>query len=144
MSYTVPAGAANTVGKTFNIFCAGNFDIQQTCTVSIKVKYGALTLVTWTTPSIPSTVTNVPWALDFTVTTATTGASGTVESHGTATIKVNSGAGSGAAYVDGNTTTAGAVNLTIANNIFISITFSANGATPNIGRQRMMIYTLIN
>jgi hypothetical protein len=131
MSYTTSAAALNTVGKTLRVVAIGVFSINTTAIPSFKVKLGALTLATFTTASITAVVANAPWYIEYEITTASTGATGTVEHGGMAGIKVSASAGIGGIYLTPVTAVSASIDLTSTVTLQIAVSFSANGAGGN-------------
>lgn len=146
MSYTVAAGALNTVLKTLRVFGAGVFTINTTATFTLKIKLGALTLASFATASITAVQTSCPFNFDFCITDASTGATGTVESHGTSHIKLTGGAGLGGPYMDANVAVSSAIDLTASQTLQIAVAFSANAAGGNVNSasQRQMTVEIFN
>jgi hypothetical protein len=145
MAWTSGSAAVNTIGKTVEVRGAGAFTIGLASTVTFTVLFGTVNIATFATASVVA-ATNLPWDFIYTITTATTGGSGTVESHGFFNIKLTAGAGLGGVYLDDNTATSGAISLTGSTVLQIQVTFSANGtgATLNTCVQRQMITGIIN
>lgn len=139
-SYVVTGGNLNVVGDTLNVRATGIFTINTTATFTLKVKLGALTLATFTTASITATVTNAPWFIDYEITTATNGATGTLEHGGWAGIKLTAAAGLGGIYLTPNTAVSSAIDLTANQTLLITATFSANGngASANAATSRKL------
>jgi hypothetical protein len=146
MGYAVPGGTVNAAGKTLQVFGAGLATINTTATVTLALKLGTVTLASWITASITATVTNLPWNFQATLTTALAGATGTIEAHGLLTLKGSAGGGAATGYIDGNTTVSAAVDLTVAQTLQVTVTFSANGAGGNANNasQRLLTVELAN
>lgn len=122
---------ANTLiaGKTFRIRIGGVFSTPAASTPSvvIKVKYGSVTVATVTTTLMPASASNLWVDAEVFITCRTTGASGTVMTHGT----VRYATGSGTIAVDpltnaGATTT---VNTTTANALDVSVQWDTATST---------------
>jgi hypothetical protein len=146
MGYAVPAATLNAAGKTLQVFGAGLATINTTATVTIAIKLGTVTLASWTAASITATVASLPWNFQATLTTALAGATGTIEAHGLLTLKGSAGGGAATGYIDGNTTVSAAVDLTVAQTLQVTVTFSANGAGGNANNasQRLLTVELAN
>lgn len=146
ISFSVPAGAINAVDRTIRIFGAGGYVTQagQTPTVNIKVKLGSLTLLTWT--SVATTASSSRnWNFTADITTAISGASGTLECHGNMVL--------GLGFIvtspltsDTNTSTIGTIDLTSAQPLTITLAFSTQtgGAPFNSATQRQLTVGIVN
>jgi hypothetical protein len=133
MSYAAPAGLLNAAGKSLRAFGAGVLSVNTTATVTVAVKLGAVTLATWTTASITggAGTANSPWNFELVAATVATGATGTIECHGRFHLKPTTGAGVATVYNDIGTGPSAAVDLTAAQTLQVTVTFSANGAGGN-------------
>jgi hypothetical protein len=147
MTFTIPAGALNVIGKLLRITCYGNLDELNGPIVTFKVALvnGATTVVpvNWV-PNTPGvTKTNLGWAINAYLVTTATGVTGAVEPHGMVWVNPAVANGTDAtAQVDLTTATVG-IDLTLAQTLKIQIGFSV-ASTSNVGRQRMMILEVLN
>lgn len=144
-TYNVAAALLNTAGKTIRVHGAGTLDINTTTAPVFTLKLGASVLATWTVASITATIVGMVWNFDAELITVSTGAAGTVETHGTFTIKPTAGAGVATTYIDGNTGVSGAIDLTSALALTVNVTFNPNGAssTTNIATERQLTVELL-
>lgn len=142
MAFTVPAKTLNRGGRLCRVRGYGVYSTQagQTPTLALKVKLGAVTLLTWTSAATAASQTNKPWSFDCDVVTATAGASGTVEAHGTALIQIGSGAAGAdaAVHCDAVVAVSSAIDLTSSATLQITATFSTNTAPANSAVHRLM------
>jgi len=113
---------------------------SSTSTITVAVTLGAVTLLTITTAALGSLqATNDQFNVSAMFTTQTGGASGVFESHGKLVIGL--GAGNTVAdtiYTDTNTAVSSAVDLTAAETLQVTITFS-NASASNSATQRQMV-----
>lgn len=127
VSQALNAGVLNKLGRTLRVRGVAIFTTVQTSfTVTIALKLGATTLLTITTPTITNAQTAAQLAFDFQLSIASTGATGTIESHGE--IAVQGGSSVGVAvprYRDQNVAVSSAVNLTTALTAAVTIAASA-------------------
>lgn len=143
MSFVIPAGVLNTVGKVLRVTCYGNLDEDTGPTITFKLKLSS-TLLTWT-PSTPgATKTGLSWHIGAYLVTQSTGVNANFEVHGTCGVDSNNTGGSVTQdQLDRNAAAGGAVDLTANQTLQITIAFSTSLAT-NVGRQRTMILELMN
>jgi hypothetical protein len=148
MGFAVPAGLLNVAGKTLRLFGAGVLSINTTATATVAVKLGAATLATWTSASITggAGTANSPWNFDLVTATVAAGATGTAEAHGRFSLKPTTGAGAATVYNDVGSGPSAAVDLTAAQTLQVTVTFSANGAGGNANActQRLLHVELSN
>lgn len=98
-----------------------------TPTITVALVLGATTLCTITTAALSSTAsTNMPVQFEFVFSTVTTGATGTIEAHGSvsANISANTPAAATVQYSDTNTAVSSAVNLQSA--LTLAVTLAAS------------------
>lgn len=126
----LPTGFQNVVGRDLRVCGRGVFtDTTNTPQVTISILYGGITPVSIQTAALSGTaVTNAPFDFCFTLSTASTGATGTLEAHGwmdfddtgsTTNPKLDK-------YLDSNTAVSSAINLTAANTVSIQVASSAS------------------
>jgi len=161
MNLTIPAGQFNVVGRYSIIKAAGTYTTPgaQTPTLTFKVKLctvsgcasgTVITAATWTTAATTPSSTTIPWALDVTMGTVTTGASGTIEAHGlsyavlgtTATATLSTTA-TGDIREANNVAPSSAVDLTAQLFLQFTIAFST-GSASNSCTQRHGFITFVN
>lgn len=135
ISKALGAGVLNKVNRTIRIWGRGIYTTPGTTTpaMSVLVALGATTLCTITTAALSATAsTNMPFEFYFQFTTVSTGASGTLESHGelVCNISANTPAAAAADYLDTNTAVSSAVNL--AGALTLTVQVSANSAITSI------------
>jgi hypothetical protein len=142
MTVSVPAGTLNRVGRSLRFYGTGVYSTPaaSTSVITVKVKLGALTLITWTTTALGTvTAANNQFNISGMLSVQTAGASGAFEPHGLLTIDL--GAGNLVAdttFADVNTATVGTVDITAAQNLLVTIAFS-NASGSNSTTQRQMI-----
>jgi len=142
MAFTVPAKTLNRAGRLCRVRGYGLYSTQagQTPTLTIKVKLGAVTLVSWTSAATTASQTDKPWNFDCDLVTATTGATGTIEAHGHSRIQIGSGSNGAdtTTHSDAITAASSAIDLTSSNSLQITATFSTNTSPSNAATQRLM------
>jgi hypothetical protein len=149
MTYSISAGVLNTVGKTLEFICYGNFDEVSGPTITFKIQLVSptpttVTILSWTPATASVSRSGLPFRVYGTIITASTGATGTLEAHGEVSCDGNITAGSsGSPMLDHNTAVTGAVDLTVAQTFQLTISFNA-ASVSNIGRQRMLLIKALN
>lgn len=144
MSYDVPAGLLNVVGKTLRLTLSGLYDIDTALNVDWKVKLGGVTILTWRPQTPVGVLIDLPWRVQAEITCATTGAAGTVEAHGLILPENKITAGhQPVPQLDLNTAASAAIDLTAAATLQITIAFDV-ASVSNAGKQRSMILELLN
>lgn len=109
-------------------------------TITLAVKFGGVALVSITTAATDTAAsTGMPIDFEFTLTTVTTGTSGTIEAHGkvTANISANTPAAAAVTYLDTNVAVSSAVNLNIAEALVVTI--AASAAIPSAQLREMTV-----
>lgn len=140
-STKLAAGLLNVLGRTLRIRGSLVYSTTSTnvATLTIAVKLGTVTLFTITTDaSNTAASTNLPVEFELTIATAATGASGTLEVHGS--VDANLGTAATAAvsrYLDGNAAVSSAVNLTSA--LTLAVTIAASAAVPSATLRQLVI-----
>jgi hypothetical protein len=87
----------------------------------------------------------MPWNFDINLAGVTTGATGTVEAHGSSNITLTTTAsGTTTTRNDTNTAASSAIDLTGTLYLQTTITFSTNAATANTASQRMASLNFMN
>ena len=111
-----------------------------TPTLTIAVTLGGTTMVSITTAALSATAsTNMPVNFWFTIMTATTGASGTIEAHGmvNANISANTPAAAVASYSDTNSAVSSAINLTSA--LTLNVTVAASSSVTSVQLRQLAV-----
>ena len=121
------AGELNAVGRTISIFGSIVFTSPAaTPTITIAVKLGATTLCTITSAAVAGSQTNAQLQFEFELTTASTGASGSIEAHGAIGVQLSATLSTALAwYADQNTAATGSLNLTTAEALTVTIAASS-------------------
>jgi hypothetical protein len=146
MSASIPAGTLNRVGRSLRVWLAGVYSTpaSSTSTITVAITLGGVTLLTITTAALGSiTATNDQFNVSAVLSVQTAGSSGVFESHGN--LAIGLGAGNSVAdtiYTDTNTAVSSAVNLTTAETLQVTITFS-NASASNSATQRQMVLETI-
>ena len=126
LSLTLNAGALNRANRTlrFTGYVIYTTPVG-TPTLTIALKYGATTLCSITTAATAGSGTNIPLQFEFELSVATTGAAGTIESHGALIANITATAAAATAqYCDTNTAAATAQNLTTSQALAVTIAAS--------------------
>lgn len=148
LSFPIPAGALNTVGRTLRVSSAGLYTTQagQTPVVTVKVKLGSLTLLSWASTATSAAATDMPWNFAVDITTAVVGASGTLEVHGNLVFNLGTTPGVASDVIpDTNTAAVGTIDLAAAQTLQITIAFSTQPSTPfNAATQRQLAIGIVN
>lgn len=126
---TLNRGALNRQNRALCLSGAGIYTSPGTTTpaITIAVTLGAVTLCSITSSAASSTAsTNMPFNFTFTLSVASTGASGTLEAHGQFNINLsaNTPAAAVSSFNDTNTAVSSAVDLTAAQ--ALKVTIAAN------------------
>jgi len=129
LSFSLPGGSLNKLGRTFqvNIWGIYSFAGGSTPTISIALKIGSVTICTLTSTAINTAAsTNLQFQASFQVTVSAIGATATVEAHGTLSINLSANTPGAAMsqFVDGNTAASSAIDLTTAQNLVATIASS--------------------
>jgi hypothetical protein len=113
----------NQAGRTLLVTGYGVFTTPAgTPTMTFAITLGGVTLCSITTAATAGSGTNIPFQFQFTLSTATTGAAGTIESHGSLTVGITAVAAAAMAnYTDTNTAVSAAINLTTALSLALTI-----------------------
>lgn len=135
INQTLNRGVLNKQNRTLQISGSLVYTSPGTSTpkLTLAVALGAVSLCSIQTASLSASAsTNMPVQFFFTITVATTGASGTIEAHGcvNANISANTPAAASASYLDTNTAVSSAVDLTSA--LALKLTAAADSAISSI------------
>jgi hypothetical protein len=127
ISQALNAGFLNRKNRTLQITVFGIYTTPAgTPTLTFAVTLGGVTLCSITTAATAGSGTNIPFQLSFTISTAATGSSGTIESHGSVSAGITATATAAVAeYVDTNVAVSSAVNLTTALTLLVTIAASS-------------------
>ena len=129
-STTLPTGLLNEVGRTVAVDGWGIYSSAggTTPTISIALVLAGVTLCIITSSPINTAAnTNLPFQVSFQFTVITAGSAGTIECHGNLIINLsaNSQAAAPTQFADTNTGVSGAVNLTTADTLTVTIAASS-------------------
>lgn len=140
----VKAGTISQLGEGLDIFAAGTYNVAAASTVVFTIKFGGVTIATFTTASQTNTAVTLNWNLSLKAIAAVLGTSGTLEVHGS--LNFDSGATLAAAasvFNDSITAASSAIDLTQDQTLEIMANFGSGNASSVIA-QRMLIAKLIN
>jgi len=145
MSASVPAGTLNRLGRSLRVWCAGVFTTPaaETTTITFKVKFGALTLLSIAVPSQSFTATNNQFNISGVLSIQTAGATGVFETHGN--LVVDLGIGNlvpDSIFADTNTAVSSTVDLTAAQTLQVTVAYGT-ASTSNSTTQRQMVLETI-
>jgi hypothetical protein len=146
MSATIKGNTMNQIGNSLHVFAGGQYSTEaaNTSTITIAVKYGSITLATWTSAANIGGQTNDTWNADLYFSTNAAGTAG-FKAHGNLTIEGIAAATTPSLYIDANTATTSTVDLTADQTLQVTITFSVAGAAAgNIGKEDQLIVTQVN
>jgi hypothetical protein len=142
VNYSLNAGVLNKQARTLEVSGQIIFTVATgTPTMAISLGLGTTTLCTITSGALQAG-TNLPCTFTFAITTASTGAAGTMESHGLLTVQL--GATPPVAvtqYLDTNVAVSSAVALNTALSLVVGITGSTAIASAQL---RQFILQLLN
>ncbi len=136
------AGALNKTNRAIRVSCTLVFTVSTgTPTVAIAIKLGTVTLATITSAALQA-VTNGQVAFEFLISVASTGSSGTLETHGEISVQLGAtNTPAMAQYNDINTAVSSAVNLTSALTLAATIVGSTTIAAATV---RQALVELVN
>lgn len=126
-SQTLNVGALNKTNRTLRISVSAIFTTTNAGTVTIAIKLGSTTLVSIVSGTTAASITNGQIVFEIFVTVVSTGATGTLETHGEIGVQL-SGTLSTALpyYVDQNVAVSSAVNLQSALALTATVACSAS------------------
>jgi hypothetical protein len=132
-SQAFPAGALNKKNRTLFISGTVIFTVSAgTPTATIAITLGGVTLCTITTAALAAS-TNGQIQFQFTLSVASTGASGTLEAHGAVSAQLSATLGTAVPqYLDQNIAVSSAVNLTSALTLAVTIAASTTMASAQL------------
>lgn len=135
INQSINAGVLNKSNRKLKIRGRGIYTTPGTTTpvLTIALLVNGVSVCSIATAALSSTASsNMPFEFDFTITTASTGSTGTLEAHGKlgANITANTPAAAIATYLDTNTAVSSSVNLVAAGTIKVQA--SANSAITSI------------
>ena len=127
ISKALNAGFLNRAGRTLLITVYGIFTTPAgTPNLTFALPLGGVTLASITTANTAGSGTNIPFQISFEMAVASTGAAGTIESHGMVSAGLTAVAAAAiAAYTDTNVAVSSAVNLTTALTLLVTIAASS-------------------
>ena len=127
ISKALNAGFLNRTGRTLLLTGFGIFTTPAgTPNLTFALTLGGVTLASITTANTAGSGTNIPFQFSFEMTVASTGASGTIESHSTISAGITAVAAAAmATYADTNVAVSSAVNLTSALTLLVTIAASS-------------------
>ncbi len=133
LSFAFGAGALNVTGRKLRVkgVLIYSTTAANVATISLALTLGGVTLCTITTAATNTAASaNLPIQFEFELTVVTLGAAATLESHGRVDANIGTAAAAaGATYLDTNTAVSGAVNLTAATTL--GVTIAASAAVPS-------------
>lgn len=133
LSYVFGAGVLNVVGRRFKVSGTAIYatTVGNVASLTIALKLGSVTLATITTAATNTAAsTGLPVNFEFTVTTASIGASGTLYVSGAVKVDLLAAAtGATTEYLINNTAVSSAVNLLTAQTL--TATIAASAAVPS-------------
>ena len=134
----------NEVGRGFEAFCKGTYNVAAASTVVFTIKLGGVTIATITTASQTNTAVTLNWILSLRSLINAVGSSATFETSGI--LFFDSGATLPAAasvFLDNNTAVSAAIDCTQPQNLEIMANFGTGNASSVIA-QRVLDITLLN
>lgn len=145
MTLLLNAGVLNKLKRTVLVSGSLIYTTPGTTTpvLTIALVVGGVTICSISTAALSATAsTNMPVQFAFMLTVVSTGAAGTIESHGmvTANISANTPAAAGTQFSDTNIAVSGAVNLTNAASLVVNV--SANSAISSIQLRQGIVEVL--
>ncbi|HXI43462.1 MAG TPA: hypothetical protein VNH83_26005 [Bryobacteraceae bacterium] len=146
MTQTQVAGQQNFAGRKLSYDGVGyaTAGTGGTATVRFYLLVGTVPVCDITSAALANSAANYPWKFHADLITATTGATGTLESHCTADLaSAVSGTTATSAYYDDNNVATQTVDLTAANTIALQTMFSASVATSRMA-QRVQLIKYVN
>lgn len=142
--YTNAAGTSvnilSAVGKTIDFWVAGAYTTAsgQTPTINFLLTLGGTTIGTWTSTATTASVTKT-WSIEGSATVVSTGATGTLETHGLLNIELGAGAAGSVgetSFNDTNVAVSSSVNFTTSLALVLTTTMSSSNAGNSVvGRQ---------
>jgi len=142
LNFALNAAVLNKVGRTILISGVLIYTTPGTTTpaLTIALKLGGTTICSITTAALSATAsTNMPVQYQFELNVVSTGASGTVECHGSvnANISANTPAAASTCFLDTNTAVSSAINL--LSQLNLTITVAANSAISSIQSRQLTV-----
>lgn len=143
MTYVFPAGSLNAVGRTLDIFAAGEMTTGTGTTTTVAVTFGdgtnTRTLFTATTGALTTGQTSLPWNIFLDISVATAGTSGALFGHGVLAIPLTAPSAANAAYNDQNTANSSSLNLTKAITMSVTSLFGSSNSSNSVTQDYMTI-----
>jgi len=142
LSKALNAFALNKVGRSLRISGVGIFTTSNSGTMTIAIVLGGVTLCTITSGTATATITNGQFTFEFWLTVVSTGATGTLESHGELGVQLSSTLSTAVPFVaDQNAAVSSAVSLTSALTLLITAACSASFSSVQL---RQLFIEVIN
>src|SRR5262249_14905495 len=119
----------NEVGRGFQLFAAGTYNLGAASTSVFTLKLGGVTIATFTTASNANTSVTLNWQIDFKACVNAVGNAGTLEAHGR--LGYDGGATLAAAasvFLDSNTAVSSAIDLTVPQTFELMHNFGTGNA----------------
>lgn len=136
MTFVFPAGALNTLKRTLEIFAAGEITTGTgtTTTVAVTMNDGTntRTLLTFTTGSLTTGQTSLPWEVFGVIETNTIGSSGKMFGHGSLSIPLTAPTAAAAEYLDQNTAASSTLDLTKSITLAVNSLFGSTNAGNSV------------
>jgi hypothetical protein len=127
------ANVQNSIGKVLHITGHLVYTTAGAPVMTISVLEGGITPIAVTGVATTGAATNGQVSFDYYLTTALTGATGTIEPHGLLFTQNNTALGTTlGVYADQNTAASAAINLTAANTLTINITSTVALSTTTL------------
>lgn len=122
------ANFQNITGRLLQVCGQGVFTTAGTTqpTLTFALTEGGITPVSITTAATSATAgTSLPFQVCFNLTTVSTGATGTLEAHGSVNANIATAGSAISTFIDTNTAVSSAINLTAANTMALTVAASA-------------------
>lgn len=143
MTYKFPAGSLNLLSRIVDIFAAGEMTTGTGTTTTVAVTLGdgtnTRTVATWTTGSLTTGQTSLPWEFDLSFYVSTAGSSGKVFGHGLFSIPLTAPTAAVASYNDQNTAATSALDLTQLITLSVTSLFGSSNAGNAVTQDMMQI-----
>jgi len=142
LSLALAAGQLNAAKRTILVTGFVIFTTPAgTPTITIAILLGATTLCTITTAAVAGSQTAAQLQFQFELTVTTTGAAGSIETHGTVSAQLSAALGTAApTYMDQNAAAVGSLNLPAAQTLSVTI---AASTTVTSAQLRMAAVELV-
>ena len=143
ITFALPAGFQNVVGKTLRIWASGRYVTAggQSPTLTFTLLEGGITPLTWVSTATTASMTKV-WNIEAFVTTLTAGATGTLLAHGLLNVELGGTAAGAVAVSSFNDTViaaSSAIDLTAANTLKLQILASSSNAGNSVVQDQLVV-----